>query len=110
MGVVYRAWQVSVNRRVALKMVLKGGGASPAEVQRFRLEAEAVAQLDHPNIIPVYEVGVQEGLHYFSMKLVEGGASLAQHVARLRDDMRAAVRLLATLARAVHYAHQRGLI
>ena len=75
----------------------------------FALEAEAIAHLDHANIIPVYEVGVQEGLHYFSMKLVEGG-SLAQHMARLAADLRAAVQLLATVAWAVHYAHQRGII
>jgi hypothetical protein len=110
MGVVYRAMQLGLNRRVALKMLLNGAWASPADVQRFRLEAEAIAHLDHPNIIPVYEVGAQEGLHYFSMKLVEGGGSLAQHLARLAGDPRAAVRLLATVARAVHYAHQRGLI
>src|SRR5262249_30898635 len=110
MGVVYRAMQLGLNRRVALKMLLHGAWSSPADVQRFRLEAEAIAHLDHPNIIPVYEVGVQEGLHYFSMKLVEGGGSLAQHLARLAGDPRAAVRLLATVARAVHYAHQRGLI
>jgi hypothetical protein len=110
MGVVYKAVQLGFNRPVALKMLLNGALASQADVQRFRLEAEAIAQLDHPNIIPVYEVGVQEGLHYFSMKLVEGSGSLAQHVARLRGDLRAAVRLLATVARAVHYAHQRGLI
>src|SRR5262249_54417521 len=110
MGVVYKAVQVSVNRPVALKMLLNGAWASPADVQRFRLEAEAIAQLDHPNIIPVYEVGVQEGLHYFSMKLVEGSGSLARHLARLAGDLPAAVRLLATVVRAVHYAHQRGII
>jgi hypothetical protein len=110
MGVVYKAVQIGLNRPVALKMLLNGALASQAGVQRFRLEAEAIAQVDHPNIIPVYEVGVQEGLHYFSMKLVEGSGSLAQHVARLKGDLRAAGRLLATVARAVHYAHQRGLI
>src|SRR5262249_3669913 len=100
MGVVYKAGQVGLNRPGAMKMLLNGAWASPAEVQRFRLEAEAIAQLDHPNIIPVYEVGVQEGLHYFSMKLVEGSSSLAQHMARLARDLPAAVRLLATVARA----------
>src|SRR5262245_9770460 len=110
MGVVYKAVQVSLNRPVALKMLLHGSWASPADVERFRLEADAVAQLDHPNIIPVYEVGVRDGLHYFTMKLVEGSASLAQHMTRLAGDPRAAVRLLATVARAVHHAHQRGII
>jgi hypothetical protein len=110
MGVVYTAVQLGLNRPVALKMLLSGAWASPGEVERFRLEAEAVAQLDHANIIPVYEVGVQDGLHYFSMKLVEGSCSLAQQMARLAADLRAAVRLLATVAGAVHYAHQRGIM
>jgi hypothetical protein len=110
MGVVYKAVQLGLNRPVALKMLLHGAWASPADVERFRLEAEAVAQLDHANIVPVYEVGVREGLHYFSMKLVEGGRSLAQQMARLAADPRSAARLLVTVARAVHYAHQRGII
>src|SRR5262245_57849255 len=110
MGVVYKAVQLGLNRPVALKMLLHGTLASPADVRRFGLEAEAIAQLDHPNIIPVYDVGEQEGLHYFSMKLVEGSGSLAQHLARLARELPAAVRLLATVARAVHYAHQHGII
>ena len=110
MAVVYQAVQLGLNRPVAVKMLLNGAWASPTDVQRFRLEAEAIAHLDHANIIPVYEVGVQEGLHYFSMKLVEGGGSLAQHMARLAADLRTAVQLLATVARAVHYAHLRGII
>jgi tRNA A-37 threonylcarbamoyl transferase component Bud32 len=76
----------------------------------FRQARLAVAQLDHPNIIPVYDVGEQQGLHYFSMKLVEGSGNLAQDTARLAGDRPAAVRLLATVARAVHYAHQHGII
>jgi hypothetical protein len=109
MGVVFKARQAGLNRVVALKMLPSGQLASEADVQRFRLEAEAIAHLDHPNIIPVYEIGGQEGLHYFSMKFVEGG-NLAQHMARLAGDPRAAVRLLTMLAQAVHYAHQRGII
>ena len=84
-------------------------GDGSADVQRFRREAEAVARLDHPNIVPVYEVGEHEGEHYFSMKLIEGG-NLADKIPDLLRDQRAAARILAEAARGVHYAHQRGVL
>jgi hypothetical protein len=108
-GVVYKARQVSLNRLVALKMIADGRLATPELVQRFRLEAEAAAGLEHEGIVPVYEVGAHDGQHYFSMKLIEGG-SLTAHVERYVKDPRAAAALMAQVARAVHHAHQRGVL
>lgn len=109
MGVVYRACQVKLNRLVALKLVREAALAGPTELRRFRIEAEAVAQLDHPNIVPIHEIGQVDDQPFFSMKLIEGG-NLNEHLPRLREDPREAARVMAIVARAVHYAHQRTIL
>lgn len=111
MGVVYRARQTSLNRLVAIKLLLGGEWASTEFVQRFLAEAEAAARLDHPGIVPIYEIGVHEGRHFIAMKFLEG-ESLAARISRAetRPGPREAATLLAKLARTVHYAHQRGVL
>jgi hypothetical protein len=109
MGVVYRARHISLNRVVALKLIRTGEFASDEEQRRFHDEAKHTAQLDHPHIVPIYEVGDHQGLPYFSMKFIDGG-SLAGHLPRFRQDVRRAVGLLVTVAEAVHYAHQHGIL
>ena len=109
MGVVYEAHQVALNRAVALKLVRSGSFASESELLRFQNEAEAVAQLDHPHIVPIYEVGSHRGRHFFSMKLI-AGSSLDKRLAEFAADPRAAARLVAVVAEAIHHAHQRGIL
>ena len=109
MGIVYRARQLNPNRIVALKMILAGPHASSSELYRFRMETDAAATLDHPHIMPIYEVGDQDGRPFFSMKLMEGG-TLAEHLPRFAGDGRAVAGLLIKVARAVHHAHQRGIL
>src|SRR5262249_22450435 len=100
MGVVYKAKQLSLNRLVALKMIRAGVLADAAELRRFQNEAEAVAALDHPGIVPIHEVGEHDGQRYFSMRLVPGD-SLAARLDQFRDDPRGAARLVAETAEAV---------
>jgi serine/threonine-protein kinase len=111
MGIVYRARDVTFHRTVALKLMLGGQLADEQEVKRFRAEAEATARLDHPNIVPVYEVGEQDGWPYFSMKLMEGG-SLKERLATSAGPMepREAAIVVGKVARAVHHAHQRSIL
>ncbi len=109
MGVVYKARQRSLNRIVALKMILTGQLASEEDVKRFRAEAEAVANLDHPGIVPIFEVGEHEGQHYLSMGFVDG-ESLARRVAGGPLPPRDAAHLVRQVALAVQYAHDKGVI
>ena len=109
MGVVYKARHLSLNRIVALKMLLRGRFASAEDQARFRAEAEAIAQLDHPHIVPVYEVGQLEGHIYFSMKYVQG-RTLHELLSAGPIDQRQAALILATVAKAVDFAHRRGVL
>ena len=109
MGVVYRAFQNSLKRIVAVKMIRSTMLASEDDVARFRTEAEAAGSLDHPNIVPIYEVGEYQGQHYFSMKLIEGG-TLRDHLADLQKDPKATAELMVKVARAIQTAHQRGVL
>jgi serine/threonine-protein kinase len=109
MGVVYKARQLGLNRWVALKMVLAGAHASEHQLARFRIEAEAVARLQHPNIVQVYEIGESDGLPYFSLEFV-GGGCLTDKIHRRPQPPREAADLIETLARAMQYAHERGII
>ncbi len=109
MGVVYRARQISLNRVVAVKMILHGPFAQPSFVKRFRAEAEAAAELQHPNIVAIHEVGEQDGCQFFSMDFVEG-QSLAALVRDRPLAVETAARYLKTIAEAIEFAHQRGIL
>ena len=109
MGVVYRARQVSLNRTVALKVLRNTEQASEDEAQRFRVEAETAARLDHPNVVPVYDVGEAEGQLYFTMKYIEG-TTLARLVDEHPLPSREAARCVAVVARAIHYAHEHNIL
>src|SRR5206468_12896310 len=104
-GVVYRAHQKSLNRTVALKIIGLGHWATEAHLKRFRREAESAASLEHPCIVPIYEVGEREGTCYFSMGFIEGD-QLDEVVRRKPMSIRQAAELIAKVARTVHYAHE----
>ncbi len=109
MGVVYKARQTRLNRLVALKMLATAGGADPEQLARFQTEAQAVARLDHANIVQIYEIGAHNGMPYISLELCEGG-TLAAHLGGRPRPPREAAQLVETLARAVHAAHERGIV
>jgi tRNA A-37 threonylcarbamoyl transferase component Bud32 len=109
MAVVYKARQQSLQRIVALKMILAGAHAGPEELTRFRIEAESVAHLQHPNIVQIFEVGQVGSCPYCALEYVEGG-SLTQQVAGQPLSHDQAARLLEKLARAIHVAHQNGIV
>ena len=109
MGIVYKARQLSLNRPVALKMIKASRFPSAEEIRRFQNEAEAVARLDHPNIVPIFEVGEYEDQHFFSMKLI-AGESLDKQSKDYLANPRCAAEIVAITASAIHHAHQRGIL
>jgi tetratricopeptide (TPR) repeat protein/tRNA A-37 threonylcarbamoyl transferase component Bud32 len=109
MGVVYRARQITLNRQVALKMISNSEFAGEDQLRRFQNEAEAVAALDHPGIVPIYEVGTFEDQRYFSMKLIDG-RGMEKALGDLKENPRGAARIVAEVADAVYHAHQRGIL
>lgn len=109
MGVVFRARQVSLARSVAVKMILRGRLASDSDLQRFLSEASATARLQHPNIVPVYEVGDIEGRPFFSMKLISG-LTLSDRLLDGPMPEREAAELIAVIARAIGFAHRQGIV
>ena len=109
MGVVYKARSRKLDRTVALKMILGGKFANEEDVQRFRIEAESAARLDHPGIVPIYDIGEAGGNHFFTMKFVDG-QSLATEGEAFRSDPQQAAELMVAVAEAVGHAHQRGVL
>lgn len=109
MGVVYKARDTNLDRTVALKMVLGGKFATADEIQRFRIEGEAAARLDHPGIVPIYDIGEADGNHFFSMKFIDG-AALVDRLEDYQSNNRKSAELLIKIARAVQHAHQRGVL
>jgi hypothetical protein len=109
MGIVYKARQAGLNRTVALKMILSGGHASAADLARFRIEAESVARIQHPNIVQIYEVGERDGLPFFSLEYCDGG-SLAAKLDGTPWEARRAAEMVRTLARAIQTAHDQFIV
>jgi serine/threonine protein kinase len=109
MGIVYRARQNKLNRTVALKMIRPSLIASEKDAKRFHVEATALAKLDHPNIVAIYEAGEVEGRHYFSMQLIEG-ANLFERMNSFQGNPKAAVKLIVAVARAVDAVHHLGIL
>jgi WD40 repeat protein/serine/threonine protein kinase len=109
MGVVYRARQISLDRVVAVKLILFGPYADETSVRRFNAEAAAAARLQHPNIVAIHEVGEEAGQHFFSMDCVEG-RNLADDARERPRTARQSARLLQTIAKAIHYAHGQGIV
>jgi len=109
MGAVFKARQVTLKRLVALKLISSGMLASHDVVKRFKAEAEAAAGLDHPNIVPIYEIGEHAGQHFFSMKFIDG-PTLGEALGRKPMPTHGAAQRLVVVARAVHFAHQRGVL
>lgn len=108
MGIIYRARQRYMNRIVALKVLLSGGSASEIEIARFQQEAKAAASLQHPNIVSIYEVGEQNGIHYFTMDLIEGES--LQSLIKKRGRPKSFIKILIKIALALEYAHQHGIV
>jgi WD40 repeat protein len=109
MGIVYRALQHDSQRQVAVKMIIAEQAATPGIIERFRAEAEAVASLDHAYILPIYEIGENEGAPFYSMKLANAG-TLRERATDFRNRAREAVGLMSKVCSAIHHAHQRGIL